>query len=53
VEARGVLPPEACIAPADFLALAPEFLPRGSGDSEGGIIFESVAADGTVTRSRL
>lgn len=50
---KGVLPPEACIDPQDFLEIAPAFLPKGTGGSAGGIIFESIAADGTVTSRRL
>jgi saccharopine dehydrogenase (NAD+, L-lysine forming) len=54
ITAKGVLPPEACIDPEDFLALAPAFFPKHTGGDEGGgIIFESVAADGTVSRMRL
>jgi saccharopine dehydrogenase (NAD+, L-lysine-forming) len=54
ITAKGVLPPEACIDPEDFLALAPAFLPKHTGGEEGGgIIFESVAADGTVSTMRL
>jgi saccharopine dehydrogenase (NAD+, L-lysine forming) len=54
ITAKGVLPPEACMDPHDFLALAPAFLPKHTGSEEGGgIIFESVAADGTVSRMRL
>jgi saccharopine dehydrogenase (NAD+, L-lysine forming) len=54
ITAKGVLPPEACIDPQDFLALAPGFLPKHTGgEDEGGIIFESLAADGSVSRMRL
>jgi len=54
ITAKGVLPPEACIDPEDFLALAPVFLPKHTGGKEGGgIIFESVAADGSITTMNL
>ncbi|HXQ22793.1 MAG TPA: saccharopine dehydrogenase NADP-binding domain-containing protein [Candidatus Acidoferrales bacterium] len=48
----GVLPPEACIDPAEFLALATQFIGRG-GSGGGEILFESVAADGRVTTMKL
>jgi saccharopine dehydrogenase (NAD+, L-lysine-forming) len=54
ITAKGVLPPEACIDPEDFLALAPVFLPKHTGGKEGGgIIFESVAADGSISTMNL
>jgi len=53
ITTTGVLPPEACIDASEFLALTPQFLSRR--DSGGGddILFESVAADGTVTTTKL
>jgi saccharopine dehydrogenase (NAD+, L-lysine-forming) len=53
ITATGVLPPEACIDPTDFLALAPQFLTRSDPGGGGDILFESVAADGTITTMQL
>ena len=49
----GVLPPEACIDASEFLALASQFFSRGGSGGGGDILFESVAADGTVTTMQL
>ena len=53
ISAKGVLPPEACIDAAEFLALTPQFLTRGDSGGGGDILFESVAADGTVTTMKM
>jgi saccharopine dehydrogenase (NAD+, L-lysine-forming) len=53
VTGKGVLPPEACIDAAEFLALASQFFSRGGASGGGDILFESVAADGTVRTMEL
>jgi saccharopine dehydrogenase (NAD+, L-lysine-forming) len=56
VDAKGVLPPEGCVDPADFIALAADFIPRGKeGSKDGGtkIFVETVAADGSVTTAAM
>ena len=53
ISATGVLPPEACIDAAEFLALATRFFGSGSSGGGGDILFESVAADGSVTTMQL
>ncbi len=54
VTARGVLPPEACVDPNDFIAIIPQVMKldakKEGGTGFGGVIVESVAADGTVTK---
>jgi saccharopine dehydrogenase (NAD+, L-lysine-forming) len=51
VSAKGVLPPEACVDPADFITLAADFIPRGAGSGERGtkIFIENIGPDGTTT----
>jgi saccharopine dehydrogenase (NAD+, L-lysine-forming) len=53
VTGTGVLPPEACIDASEFLALASQFFAAGGSGGGGDILFESVAADGTVTTMQL
>jgi len=53
ITAPGVLPPEGCIDANEFLGLAMEFIPRSATGSGASILFESVAADGTVTKMNL
>lgn len=55
ITAKGVLPPEGCVEAGDFLALATEVMfARGrGGKSSTTIFFETVAADGAVTRTEL
>ncbi len=54
ITAQGVLPPEACIRPADFVALVPEVfdLKKGAkkGDSFSGFMVESVDEHGKITK---
>ncbi len=54
IAARGVLPPEACVDPSDFLALLPEVMPIEQG-SKGfdGVVVERIDSDGSVTRVEL
>ena len=57
ITAKGVLPPEGCVNAADFLALASEVMVAGArrrgGQSTTTIFFETIAADGSVTRMEL
>jgi len=53
IAGQGVLPPEACIDPSEFLALASQFFARGGSGGGGDVLFESVAADGAVTTMKL
>jgi saccharopine dehydrogenase (NAD+, L-lysine-forming) len=53
ISGKGVLPPEACIDASEFLALAAQFFARGGSGGGGDILFESIAADGTVTTMQL
>ena len=53
ISGKGVLPPEACIDASEFLALTAKFLAGGGSGGGGNILFESVAADGTVTTMKL
>ncbi|MEA2015041.1 MAG: saccharopine dehydrogenase NADP-binding domain-containing protein [Thermodesulfobacteriota bacterium] len=50
---KGVLPPEACVSPADFIALLPRVMEmdkkKEGGESFGGIIVQSVDENGKVT----
>ncbi|MEW6442255.1 MAG: saccharopine dehydrogenase NADP-binding domain-containing protein [bacterium] len=49
VTAKGVLPPEACVAPADFFALYKQLgADRAEGDKEGGLLAEMVDENGKV-----
>jgi saccharopine dehydrogenase (NAD+, L-lysine-forming) len=54
VKGKGVLPPEACMEPADFIALVPRVLDldkkKEGGKSFGGIIVESVDENGKITK---
>ncbi len=53
IQAKGVLPPEACIKPADFIELLPRVMDldkkKEGGDSFGGIIVQSVDENGNIT----
>jgi saccharopine dehydrogenase (NAD+, L-lysine-forming) len=54
VEGRGVLPPEACVNPIDFLALVPSILATTQkGGSFEGVIVEKVDENGNVERVEL
>ncbi len=57
VQGPGVLPPEACVSPADVLALMPQVMDleksKKSGDGFSGFIIEKVDASGTVTKMDL
>jgi saccharopine dehydrogenase (NAD+, L-lysine-forming) len=57
VSARGVLPPEGCLNPMDFVTLLPQVMTmdrkKEGGDAFGGIIIQKVDADGTVTNIDL
>ena len=46
-----MLPPEACVDPADFITLAADFIPRGAGSGDGGtkIFIETISPSGTTT----
>lgn len=50
---KGVLPPEACMKPADFLGLLPRVMDldkkKEGGDSFGGIIVQSIDETGKIT----
>ncbi|MGY5876115.1 MAG: saccharopine dehydrogenase NADP-binding domain-containing protein [Candidatus Thorarchaeota archaeon] len=51
---KGVLPPEACVNPLDFLGLMQEFLGLEGATSEGSpLIIESIDADGKIERVSL
>lgn len=46
---KGVLPPEGCVNPMDFLGLMGEFLPGGKGGNTfKKILIQSVSEDGTI-----
>jgi saccharopine dehydrogenase (NAD+, L-lysine-forming) len=53
IQAKGVLPPEACMKPADFIELLPRVMDldkkKEGGDSFGGIILQSVDENGNIT----
>ena len=56
ITAKGVLPPEGCVDPGQFLALATQHMSatgRRGGKSSTKIFFETVAADGQVTTGQL
>lgn len=57
IPTKGVLPPEGCIDPNDFLAVAmPVMMARAGGKSEkreASIVFETIQADGSVTKMEL
>ena len=50
---KGVLPPEACMKPSDFIELLPRVMvldkKKEGGDSFGGIIVQSVDENGKIT----
>jgi saccharopine dehydrogenase (NAD+, L-lysine forming) len=54
VKGPGVLPPEACVNPLDFIALVPEVMKldkkKEGGKGFGGVIVERVDEDGKVTK---
>ncbi|HEY9160708.1 MAG TPA: saccharopine dehydrogenase NADP-binding domain-containing protein [Desulfomonilia bacterium] len=53
IKDKGVLPPEACMKPADFLELLPRVMDldkkKEGGDSFGGVIVQSVDEEGNIT----
>ncbi len=53
IAGKGVLPPEACMKPTDFLELLPRVMDldkkKEGGDSFGGVIVQSVDEDGNIT----
>ena len=53
VTEKGVLPPEACVAPFEFIGLVPQVMKvdekKEGGESFGGIIVQQVDADGNVS----
>ncbi len=54
VTGKGVLPPEACINPIDFLGLVPEVLAQTQkGGSFDGVVVEKIDEHGTVERIAL
>ena len=54
IEAKGVLPPEACVDPLDFVSLISKVMKldekKEDGDSFGGVIVESIDYTGNVTK---
>ena len=54
VTEKGVLPPEACVDPADFITLIQSILkPEKGGASFEGVLVESIDADGKVEKMYL
>jgi saccharopine dehydrogenase (NAD+, L-lysine-forming) len=56
VQGKGILPPEACLRPAEFLPLALEFFGKdaaGKGGPSEGLIVERIDETGTLTRINL
>ncbi len=56
VQGKGVLPPEACIRPSEFLPLALEIFSKdaaGKGKPAEGLIVERIDETGAVTRINL
>jgi len=56
VQGQGVMPPEACLRPMEFLSLALEFFTRdaaGKGEPSEGLIVERVDETGALTRINL
>jgi saccharopine dehydrogenase (NAD+, L-lysine-forming) len=53
IQEKGVLPPEGCVNPSDFIELITKVMKldqkKGDTESFSGVIVESVDADGTVT----
>ena len=54
IKGKGVMPPEACIAPLDFIGLVPQVMAldakKEGGAKFGGVIVEQVDAAGKVTK---
>ncbi len=54
---KGVLPPEACVNPFDFVGLVPQVMTmdekKEGGESFGGVIIQKVDADGNVENVEL
>ncbi|UCD85743.1 MAG: saccharopine dehydrogenase NADP-binding domain-containing protein [Deltaproteobacteria bacterium] len=54
VSAKGVIPPEACVEPQEFIDLIPEVMKldekKEGGESFGGVIVEQIDEDGRVTK---
>jgi saccharopine dehydrogenase (NAD+, L-lysine-forming) len=54
IKDKGVLPPEACMEPSDFIALLPRVMDldkkKEGGESFGGIIVESIDETGKITK---
>jgi len=53
---KGVLPPEACVSPTDFLELAQRYMGLGAGDTDsesGGLTLETIDAAGNSTVVKL
>ena len=54
IKEKGVMPPEACIVPTEFISLVPEVMDLDSkkegGNSFGGVIIESVDENGKITK---
>ncbi|MFH1435481.1 MAG: saccharopine dehydrogenase NADP-binding domain-containing protein [Pseudomonadota bacterium] len=54
VRGKGVMPPEACVDPADFLAMVPEVMKldkeKEGGKTFGGVVIEQVDEEGNVTK---
>jgi len=57
VSGRGVMPPEACLNPLDFLELVPRLIQldrkKEGGQSFGGVIVEQVDENGNVTKLNI
>jgi len=54
VTEKGVLPPEACVDPLDFIGVVNEVLPKGRAEgSYQGVQIESIDADGNVEHMSL
>jgi saccharopine dehydrogenase-like NADP-dependent oxidoreductase len=57
ISGKGVMPPEACINPMDFLALMPEVIDleknKASGKGFSGLLVESVDAQGNKTKMNI
>jgi saccharopine dehydrogenase (NAD+, L-lysine-forming) len=57
ITTHGVLPPEACIDPADFLPLAMQAMKArpasGSAKQAASLLFETIEPDGSVHRMEM
>jgi len=57
VSGKGVLPPEGCLNPTDFLALVPKLMKldrkKEGGQSFGGVIVEQVDENGRITKLNI